>query len=134
MTTRATGTFEVALLPLTADGEWGAFARLSIDKQFSGDLVAEGRGQMLAAQTAVKGSAGYVALESVTGGIEGRDGTFVLQHTGVMRRGEPGLKIGVVPDSGTGDLEGISGTMEITVDETGHCYTFDYNLPDLPAD
>ncbi len=129
MTARATGTFELKLEPLPGDDEWGAFARMSIDKQFAGDLLAKSVGQMLAAHTDVKDSAGYVALERVTGTLAGRDGTFVLQHTGIMRRGTPGLEVVVVPDSGTGDLTGLSGFMEITVEDGGHRYAFDYTLP-----
>lgn len=127
MTARATGTFEVKMAPLAGDDDWGAFGRMSIDKEFAGDLAGTSKGQMLAARTEVEGSAGYVALERVTGTLEGREGTFVLQHNGMMRRGTPGLEVVVVADSATGDLAGLSGTMEITF-EGGHGYVFDYTL------
>ena len=125
----ATGTFEVQMAPFEGDEEWGSFARLSIDKTFSGDIEGTSRGQMLAAHTGVEGSAGYVALERVTATIDGREGSFALQHMGAMRRGEPGLTIAVVPDSGTGDLAGIDGTMELRVEAGVHHYTFEYSLP-----
>ena len=129
MTTRASGTFEVRLSP-QADGEEGGacVGRMLIDKRFSGDLEATSRGQMLAVRTKVEGSAGYVALELVTGALQGRAGTFVLQHGGTMRRGAQQLSITVVPDSGTGELEGLAGRMEIAVGDGGHSYEFDYTL------
>src|SRR5215211_1875932 len=117
MTTRASGTFEVRLSPQAPDGEAGgsAVARLLIDKRFSGDLVATSKGQMLAVRTAVEGSAGYVALEQVEGALGGRAGTFVLQHSGTMERGAQRLDVSVVPDSGTGELEGLAGRMAIVI-------------------
>ncbi len=133
MTARATGTFEVTMAPLAGDDEWGAFARMSIDKQFAGDLAGHSRGLMLAAQTEIKASAGYVALERVTATPDGRAGTFVLEHAGIMNRGKPSLDVVVVPDSGTENLTGIAGTMTITVDKTGHGYAFDYTLPDATS-
>ena len=99
-----------------------------IDKQFRGDLDATSKGQMLAAMTEVKGSAGYVAIEKVTGALQGRRGTFVLQHSGSMNRGAPALVVSVVPDSGTEELVGLSGTMMIDVTDGKHLYTFDYTL------
>ncbi len=109
---RATGTFDVKLTPqASADRtEEAALSRMLIDKQFHGDLEALSKGEMLAAGTAVKGSAGYVAIEHVRGTLHGRSGTFVLQHSGTMTRGSPELKITVVPDSGTGQLAGLAGT------------------------
>jgi len=101
---------------------------MTIDKQFHGDLEATSKGQMLAFMTVVKGSAGYVAMEQVTGKLHGQEGTFVLQHNGTMKRGEPGLSVTVVSDSGTGALEGLSGTMEIIVAEGKHSYRFQYSL------
>jgi hypothetical protein len=131
VTTRATGTFDVKLvpLPLYDSADSSLLGRMSIDKAFSGDLDGTSRGEMLSAGTAVKGSAAYVAIERVTGTVGGRSGTFVLQHTGIMNRGMPSLTITVVPDSGTGELVGLSGAMAITVG-TKHSYEFDYELPE----
>ncbi|MDT5270409.1 MAG: hypothetical protein QOH49_2595 [Acidobacteriota bacterium] len=131
MTTRASGTFEVRMSP-QADGEAGGacVGRMLIDKRFAGDLEATSKGQMLAVRTAVEGSAGYVALELVTGTLQGRIGTFVLQHTGTMTRGAQQLSITVVPDSGTDELEGLAGRMEIDFSGGGHAYHFDYKLGD----
>jgi hypothetical protein len=99
-----------------------------LDKQFHGDLEATSKGQMLAAGTAVQGSAGYVAMERVTGTLNGRSGTFVLQHSGTMNRGAPHLTLTVVPDSGTGELEGLAGSMTIDRAEGKHSYGFEYTL------
>ncbi len=131
MTAHASGTFEVQLKPLptyeTAEG--AMLGRMSIDKQFHGGLEATSRGEMLSAGTAVKGSAAYSAVERVSGTLDGRRGTFVLQHTGVMTRGVPSLVITVVPDSGTGELAGLTGTMAIQIEGGKHSYTFEYSLP-----
>ena len=124
----ARGTFEIKMAPLTDSKEWGAFSLLSIDKQFAGDLVGSSEGQMLATD-AVEGSAGYVALERVRGALAGREGSFVLQHRGIMDRGAPSLDVFVVPDSGTDELAGLTGTMRITNDGGTHGYEFDYSLP-----
>jgi len=124
----ARGTFEVKLTP-QADGDAGAgLARMILDKQFHGDLEATSQGQMLSAGTAVQGSAGYVALERVSGALQGRTGTFVLQHHGLMNRGTPQLTITVVPDSGTGELTGLAGTMGITIADGRHSYDFEHTL------
>ncbi len=129
MSTRATGTFDVTLTPQAPDDPSDpVVGRMSIDKQFHGDLEGSSKGQMLAAGTAVKGSAGYVAIERVTGALHGRGGTFVLQHSGTMRRGNPSLAVTVVPDSGTGDLVGLSGTLAIIIAEGRHSYEFDYTI------
>lgn len=130
MPTRATGTFEVKLAPQTTDAEaaGSTLSRLTIDKQFRGDLEGTAKGEMLSAGTQTKGSAGYVAQERVTGTLGGRRGSFVLQHTGVMHRGAPGLTITVVPDSGTGDLAGLTGTMMIIIEAGKHSYELDYDL------
>jgi hypothetical protein len=135
MTTHARGRFDVKLAPLTlADGQADpSLGRLSIDKRFEGDLDATSRGEMLSAMSAVKGSAGYVAIERVTGSLHGRRGSFTLQHTGTMTRGEPGLVITVVPDSGTGELAGLAGTMSITITGKEHAYEFEYALAPVPA-
>lgn len=103
--------------------------RMRIDKQFHGPLTATSLGQMLSAGTPVKGSAPYVALERVSGTLDGKSGAFVLHHTGVMNRGDGTLSIAVVPDSGTGALAGIAGTMTITIEAKQHHYSFDYTLP-----
>ena len=132
MTTRASGTFEVKLSPQAPDeGESGVgIGRMLMDKRFGGDLEGTSRGQMLAAGTAVQGSAGYVALEQVTGTLAGRSGTFVLQHSGTMTRGAPRLSVSVVPDAGTGGREGVSGPLQIIIEEGRHSYEFDYSLGD----
>jgi hypothetical protein len=129
---RASGPFEVTLAPLaTAWADDPApLARMSIEKRFTGDLSATSRGEMLSAGTAVKGSAGYVAIEKVTGTLHGREGTFVLQHAGTMTRGVPALSISVIPDSGTGALAGLTGSMQIIIDNKRHSYIFDYSFAD----
>ncbi len=129
---RATGSFEVSLQPLpntevTADNQFG---RLLLNKKFSGDLVATARGQMLTALTHVKGSAGYVAIDHVTGELDGRKGSFVLQHSGSMNRGAQSLSIMVVPDTGTGELAGLSGTLSINIIDGQHFYDFIYSIPE----
>jgi hypothetical protein len=130
MTAHARGTFEVKLTP-QADGDAGAgLGRMILDKQFHGDLEATSQGQMLSAGTAVQGSAGYVALERVSGALQGRTGTFVLQHHGLMDRGTPHLTITVVPDSGTDGLTGLAGTMGIEIAAGRHSYDFEHTLPD----
>jgi hypothetical protein len=127
--TRATGTFEVKLLPQAVTFKESGLGRLSIDKQFRGDLEGTSKGEMLAYRTDVQGSAGYVAMERVSGTVRGRSGTFVLQHSGTMNRGEQQLALSVVPDSGTDGLEGLSGTMKIIIEGGRHSYEFDYALP-----
>jgi hypothetical protein len=109
--------------------EGSRIGRMSIDKSITGDLVATTTGQMLSAMTEVKGSAAYVAIERVDGVLDGRKGTFVLQHTGTMNRGAPGLSVTVVPDSGTGELEGLAGEFRIIIAEGRHSYEFSYSLP-----
>jgi hypothetical protein len=128
---RAIGSFEVVLQPLSnADVSGDALlGRLLLTKQFSGDLQAAARGQMLSAGTGTKGSAGYVAIDQVSGELNGLKGGFVLQHWGSMNRGVPTLSIMVVPDSGTGELAGISGTLSINIIDGKHFYDFIYSLP-----
>jgi hypothetical protein len=104
--------------------------RRSIDKQFHGELEATSKGEMLSAGTAVKGSAGYVAIERVTGKLAGRQGSFVLQHSATMNRGQPSLSIAIVPDSGTNELTGLTGKMMIEITDGKHFYDFEYELPD----
>ncbi len=130
MTTRASGPFEVKLNPLACnDPSAGpSLGRMSLDKQFHGDLEATSKGEMLTAGTDVKGSAGYVAIERVSGTLHGRNGTFVLQHLGIMTRGSPQLTISVVPDSGTGELVGLAGKMAIQIKDGKHSYEFEYAI------
>jgi predicted flavoprotein YhiN len=125
---QADGTFEVKLTPQKPDkeAEGANLGRMSIDKQFHGDLEGTSKGEMLSAMTEVKGSAGYVAMERVTGTLHGHSGSFVLQHSGSMTRGEPQLSVTVVPDSGTGELMGLTGTLTIRIDGKQHFYEFDY--------
>ena len=135
MTTRATGSFDVKLTPQATDTptEGSPLGRLTIDKQFHGDLEGTSKGEMLTAGSpTVKNSAGYVAVEHVTGTLKGKKGTFALQHIGVMTRGEGKLTITVVPDSGTGELTGLTGSMTIDLSNGGHAYTFDYAIGGAP--
>ncbi|MCA9838475.1 MAG: DUF3224 domain-containing protein [Trueperaceae bacterium] len=125
---QAKGNFKVDLKPQApsyGDGDV-KLARLTIDKQFSGDLEGSSYGEMLSARTAVKDSAGYVAIEKVTGTLQGRKGSFVLQHSSTMTRGKAQQSITVVPDSGTGDLEGLSGSLTIIIENGQHFYDFNY--------
>ena len=133
MTMYANGTFEVKMTPQPAQDGVGdpGIGRMALDKQFHGDLDATGKGQMLAAGTDVPGSAGYVALERVSGTLHGRRGTFALQHSGTMARGAPQLSISVVPDSGTGELLGLAGKLAITIADGKHSYAFEYSMPDV---
>lgn len=131
---RANGTFEVKVAPQPADAyaDGATMGRLTLDKQFRGDLEGTSKGQMLTAITSVKGSAGYVAVELVSGTIAGRGGSFMLQHSGTMSRGAQVLTLTVVPDSGTDGLTGLSGTMVIIIANGSHAYEFDYSLPGAP--
>lgn len=130
MSTHANGTFDVTMNPQppydTAEGV--SLSRVSITKQFRGDLEGASTVEMLSAVTDVKGSAGYVAIERVTGALHGRAGSFVLQHSGTMTRGQAELKVSVVPDSGTNELKGITGKMTIDMVDGKHLYTFDYTF------
>jgi len=132
MSTRAMGTFEVTMKPLSAADETPGtnLGRMSLEKTFAGDLVAISRGEILTAMTGTKGSAGYVAIERVTGTLGGRKGSFVFQHSSVMNRGVATQSIQVVPDSGTEELAGLAGSFVIDVVEKKHLYVFDYTLPD----
>jgi hypothetical protein len=122
------GTFDVKLTP-QAPAEGQTWGRQAISKTFHGALDGTSRGEMLAAGTAVKGSAGYVALEQVDATLEGRRGTFFLQHSGLMDKGAPTLTVSVIPDSATGELAGLQGTMAIDIGGGQHRYTFNYSLP-----
>ena len=131
---QAKGTFEVELGPLetyTRDTD-AKIGRMSIDKTFAGDLVGTSQGEMLSGGSPAEGSAGYVAIERVTGAVGGRQGSFLLQHSGTMTPEAQTLTIGVVPASGTGELEGIAGAMSIEIEDGQHLYVFEYTLPDGP--
>lgn len=132
MTRTARGTFDVALVPQPPAGEIESAGpgRLTLDKRYAGDLQGTARGQMLAIRTATQGSAGYVAIETVTGTLEGRSGSFALQHSGTMDRGAASLSVTVIPDSATDGLTGLRGTLRIDVAEREHRYVFDYELPE----
>lgn len=130
MTKHATGTFVVDLKPqplFHADAS-PLLGRMTIDKQFHGDLAATSTGEMLSARTSVENSAGYVAIEQVTGTLHGRKGTFVLQHSSLMTRGEAKQSITVITDSGTDELVGLSGSVTIIIRDGKHFYEFDYEL------
>lgn len=129
MTDRASGPFDVKITPQDDKSEDPLLARMTLDKQYHGDLQGTGQGQMLTAGTEVKGSGAYVAIEKFTGTLHGKTGSFVLQHSGTMTQNRPQLIIDVVPDSGTGDLKSIAGKMTITIAEGGkHSYDFEYTL------
>lgn len=135
MTTAARGSFEVTVAPLTEGIRKGVWApgRMSIDKRFQGDLVGSSQGEMLTAMTEVQGSAGYTAIEKVSGKLRGRTGSFILQHFALMARGVPGeWTVQIVPDSGTEGLKGITGQMTITITGKEHSYALEYLLPAVP--
>jgi hypothetical protein len=131
MALHASGTFVVRLQPhsLADAGADASLGRMTIDKTFIGDLEATGKGEMLTAGSPDKGSAGYVAMERVSGTLHGRSGSFALQHSGTMNGGAFELTINVVPGSSTGALEGLSGALGINIVDGVHFYTFDYTLP-----
>jgi hypothetical protein len=125
----ASGSFEVVMAPLSSDGDAVASGRLSLEKKFAGDLTGASRGEMWTAATGVEGSAGYVAIEKFEGTLRGRSGSFTLLHQGTMGGGaDPQLRIVVVPDSGTGGLTGLSGTMAIRIEKGAHFYDLEYTL------
>ena len=130
-TQHAAGTFDVTVSPQPASSPTpgAALGRMLLDKRYHGDLDATAQGQMLSAGTVTTGSAGYVAIEQVVGTLQGRQGSFVLMHRGVMNRGERELGISVVPDSGSDELVGLSGRLHIRVEGGQHFYDFDYTLP-----
>lgn len=128
MSERARGSFDVKLTPAEQSADMPV-GRMTIEKEFHGDLEGTSSGQMLmAASSSVQGSAGYVAIEKVTGTLGGRTGSFFLQHTGLMTRGAGELTITVIPDSGTDELVGLSGRMNIIITDGKHSYEFDYTL------
>jgi Protein of unknown function (DUF3224) len=124
---QAKGEFEVKLAPVSAADE--PVMRMSIDKQFHGDLEATSIGQMMAGGNEANGARVYVALETVTGSLGGKSGSFILVHRGTMTSSAQELSVIVVPDSGTGELKGISGTLDIQITGGKHFYTMDYTLP-----
>ncbi|MDP1662489.1 MAG: DUF3224 domain-containing protein [Phycisphaerales bacterium] len=130
----ARGTFDVKLAPADlhqrVDGPDGSLGRMSINKRFTGGIEGTSVGEMLTAfgGAGVKGSAGYVAVERVTGSLDGKKGSFILQHSSTMSRGVPQQSIAVVPDSGTDELVGLSGTFTITMVAGNHEYDFAYTL------
>ena len=126
----ARGTFDVTLTPVPpADSNDTVIGRMNLDKRFHGDLKATSRGLMLGAGAPAGGSAGYVAMEVVTGTLSGRAGSFVLQHIGSMHGGATELNVAVVPGSGTGELAGILGRMSIVIEGGTHSYELTYTLP-----
>ncbi|TBR12432.1 MAG: DUF3224 domain-containing protein [Lysobacter sp.] len=126
------GRFDVKRTPqgaLDIGGDAKAM-HLRFDKTFEGPLQATSVVHMMALGTVVEGSAGYVAIERLDGGVEGRTGRFAMMHFGVMDRGSPSLRLEVLPDSGEGDLTGLRGSMKIDITDGAHFYTLDYTLPD----
>ena len=125
-----TGEFTVAMQPetMSAVAADSGIGRMSLNKHYQGALQAEGKGEMLAYMDRALGSGVYVAVERVTGAVEGRSGSFLLHHTGIMTRGAPGLTVAVVPDSGSGELEGLCGSLNIRIEGGKHYYDFDYTL------
>ena len=132
MTLRARGTFTVALTPQPFVEDVGdpGIGRMALHKVFVGELEGSASGQMLAMRSDTPGSAGYVAMDRVTGSLQGRSGAFSLQHSGTMTRGAPELSITVIPDSGTGELAGIAGRLAIDIRDGQHFYDLEYTLPD----
>lgn len=128
LTKTVQGKFTVQLTPLDMEGE--KLGRMKIDKQFHGPLDAKSLGQMLSAMTGTKGSAVYVAIERVDGRLDGRTGSFVLHHRGIMDRGQSTLSVDVAPDSATGELAGLTGSMKIIIEKGEHSYEFTYTLPE----
>jgi len=129
MTTHARGTFEIQLQPQLDEGVGDpTIGRLSFDKQFSGDLSGTSKGQMLATRTDAPGSAGYVAMERVSGTLGGKRGSFALQHSGTMNRSVSELVVTVVPDSGSDALAGLRGKLAIRIEEGKHFYDFEYSF------
>jgi len=134
MTTQARGAFDVTMTPHASDttADRSPVGQLSLHKQYHGDLDATSTGQMLAVNTDIDGSAGYVAMEGVTGTLHGRSGAFALQHSGTMTRGAPHLTVTIVPDSGVSELVGLAGNMVIAIVNGQHTYDLTYTLPASP--
>ena len=132
MTGVAKGSFTVEMKPQGEPqvAEEVSLGRMSLTKQFVGDLEGGGSGEMLTAMTPIKGSAGYVAIERFTGTLHGKAGSFVLQHSGTMQAGSQQLSITVVPGSGTGELAGIEGVFKLDFADGRHDYELEYSLPE----
>ena len=125
------GKFELTLKPLETYAEGindVKLGRLAIDKTFHGGLSAVSKGEMLNVLSSVEGSAGYVAIEQVSGMLEGKTGSFVLQHYGTMSSNSQHLTLEVIPNSGSGELQELSGTMAIRIENGQHYYDFDYAI------
>lgn len=120
------GQFSVSMQPQQDD--IAPVGRMTLEKHYEGSLSGTGIGQMLSHRTATEGSAGYVAIETITATLEGKSGSFVVQHSGIMNRGAPSLSITIVPDSGAGELQGIMGSMKIDIEQGQHFYTLDYSF------
>lgn len=129
MTHHAHGTFTVKVQPLTPAPAEG-LGRFSIDKEIHGDLEATTKGEMFSGGDPKQGAAGYVAIEMVTGTLNGKHGSFALQQLATMDKSGPKMQVIVVPGSGTGELKGISGTFTIKIEEGKHSYELDYTLPE----
>ena len=128
------GTFSVDLKPINTHAKSTSgtkLGRMSINKTFQGPLTGRSQGEMLSAHTQVQGSAGYVAIELVNGNLEGKTGGFALQHFGLMAKGEQSLILDVIPDSGTEELQGLTGEMQINIEDGQHFYIFNYELPGI---
>lgn len=131
MNRTATGAFDVRMTPQpAASGTDPGLAHILLDKEYRGELSARGQGQMLSVMGSVQGSAGYVAIERVTGTLHGLHGSFALLHHGLMDKGRPSLRVDIVPDSGTGHLTGIAGSLDITIEGKDHTYVLEYSLPE----
>lgn len=130
----AKGEFNVKIAPQPLNGpvEDAGLSRMTIDKELWGDLTGVGRGQMLASNIDAQGSGAYVAIERITGTLGGKTGSFVLVHRGVMTKGMPELQVSIVPDSGTGELSGLTGTFKILIEGKKHSYELEYSLPPTP--
>ena len=128
---KISGKFSAQLAPVDTHAQsanGNALGRMTLNKTYEGELSASSTGEMLSAMTGTEGSAGYVAIEHVVGTLAAKQGSFVLQHFGIMDRGADRLVLEVVPDSGTGDLAGLSGTMSIEITDGQHFYHFDFEL------
>jgi hypothetical protein len=129
MTNHAKGTFEVKMTPLEDKTLEAGIGRMNDDKQLHGDIEGTGKSQMLYAYGDKKESGAYVAIEKISGTLNGRKGTFILYHAGSMTAAGQEMNIYVVPDSGTDELTGISGKFNIIITDGKHSYDFEYTLP-----
>ncbi len=132
---KVSGEFSVRIAPesMSSVANESSISRMSLDKQYTGPLTASGRGEMLAFMNRDIGSGAYVAMERVQGTLDGLHGSFLLHHCGTMQRGTPGLTVAVVHDSGQDELAGLSGTLQIRIEEGKHYYDFDYTLQTAPS-